>query len=330
MYVHMQECARVCVPSCMHTSLFKHRIIFNTPHIAAHYQSQQACVRPRYGHAQSTGMATGNRLLKLKFYCATHILSTSSCRLNEKLKRNLFSLYGSPTDLLTREWRRGRQPSHVWDDMIKSHRPWKATEAVAHGLFRQSCVPLSSTSIWWEILRILCACVRKEKKENGWEGECASDRRRGCLWVCETEDGVHEVTSRQLFDFPSFPGRQMKNNVEEGKKPASADNWNAPKTSLFVGDWIIAFAWDCRQGKYVSDCDVLVADTYHRPDSSTHPSPSAPHNSRNTLKRSSSEGKGMQDKYWVSISLPFHCNCLPHWQMNNEVFWTLLRAIFYF
>lgn len=81
-------------------------------------------------------------------------------------------------------------------------------EAAAHGLFRLRCVPLSLTSSWWEILTIVCVC--KEKKENGWEGECVSDRRRGCLWVCETEERVHEVTSRQLFDFPSFPGKQFQ------------------------------------------------------------------------------------------------------------------------
>lgn len=35
----------------------------------------------------------------------------------------------------------------------------------------------------------------------------------------------------------------------------------------------------------MSDCTVLLADTYHLPDSSTHPSRGAPHNSRNTLKK---------------------------------------------
>lgn len=83
-------------------------------------------------------------------------------------------------------------------------------EAATHGLFRQRCVSLSLTRGWWEILRIVCVCVcvcgrRKERP-----GECVSDRRRGCLWVCETKEGVHEVTSRQLFDFPSFPGKQFQ------------------------------------------------------------------------------------------------------------------------
>lgn len=176
-------------------------------------------------------------------------------------------------------------------------------EAAAHGLFRLRCVPLSLTSSWWEILTIVCVC--KEKKENGWEGECVSDRRRGCLWVCETEERVHEVTSRQLFDFPSFPGKQFQEQCRRKTTNHRQLKCHKKKTlALFVGDWIIAVAWDWRQGKCVSDCTVLVADTYHLPDSSTHPSPSTPHNSRNTLKKSESGGKGTQDKYCVSIFPP--------------------------
>lgn len=71
--VHTKECER----SCMHMSLFEHRAIPQVIYascIAPHDQSQQACVRPRYGHAQSTGIATGKRLLKTSFYCTTHIL----------------------------------------------------------------------------------------------------------------------------------------------------------------------------------------------------------------------------------------------------------------
>lgn len=165
-------------------------------------------------------------------------------------------------------------------------------EAAAHGLFRQRCVSLSLTRGWWEILRIVCVCVCGRRKER--PGECVSDRRRGCLWVCETKEGVHEVTSRQLFDFPSFPGKQFQEQCRRKttnhrqlkchKEKEEEEEKNPPV--LFVGDWIIAVPRDWRRrGKCVSDCTVLVADTYHLPDSSTHPSPSTPHNSRNTLKK---------------------------------------------
>lgn len=200
--------------------------------------------------------------------------------------------------------------------MIKSHRARKATvsgmwEAAALGLFRQRCVPLSLTRSWWEILTMCVrACVCGGKKENSWEGECVSDRRRGCLWVCESKERVHEVTSRQLFDFPSFPGKQFQEQCR--RKTTNHRQLKCHKKKekkkkipeLFVGDWIIAIAWDWRQGKCVSDCTLLVADTYHQPDSSTHPSPSAAHNGRNTLKKSESGGKGTQDKYCVSIFPP--------------------------
>lgn len=40
-------------------------------------------------------------------------------------------------------------------------------------------------------------------------------RWRGCLWASESETGVHEVTTHQLFDFPSFPGKQLEEQCRE-------------------------------------------------------------------------------------------------------------------
>lgn len=180
--------------------------------------------------------------------------------------------------------------------MIKSHRPWKATASACERRQLMACLDRDVCHWAWHAVDErsleLCVCVCGRRKEK--LGECVSDRRRRCLWVCETKEGVHEVTSRQLFDFPSFPGKQFQEQCrrkttnhrqlkchkekeeEEEKKPPV----------LFVGDWIIAVPQDWRRrGKCVSDCTVLVADTYHLPDSSTHPSPSTPHNSRNTLKK---------------------------------------------
>lgn len=122
-------------------------------------------------------------------------------------------------------------------------------------------------------------------------------------FVSETKEKVHEVTSCQLFDFPSFPGKQF----QEQCRRKTTNQWQLKyrkkqRKWLFVGDWIIAVVWDWRHGKYVSDCTIFVPDTYHLPDSSTHLSPRTPHNSRNTLKKSASGGKGTQDKYCVSIS----------------------------
>lgn len=54
----------------------------------------------------------------------------------------------------------------------------------------------------------------------------------------------------------------------------------------------------------MSDCAVLVADTYHLPDSPTHPSLCVPHNSRNTLKKSESGGKGHKINIVYFPSLP--------------------------
>lgn len=102
-----------------------------------------------------------------------------------------------------------------------------------------------------------------------------------------------------------FPREAASRTMQTKKNHRTTDNWNATKKGqLFIGDWIIAVARDWRQGKCVSDCTVLVADTYHLLDSSTHPSPSTAHNSRNTLNKSESGGKGTQDKYCVSIFPP--------------------------
>lgn len=97
-------------------------------------------------------------------------------------------------------------------------------EAAAHGLFRQRCVSLSLTRGWWEILRIVCVCVCGRRKER--LGECVSDRRRGCLWVCETKEFMrwHLVS---CLTFPVSQGSSFKNNAEE--KPPTTDNWNATK-----------------------------------------------------------------------------------------------------
>lgn len=205
--------------------------------------------------------------------------------------------------------------------MIKSHWPRKATvsgmwEAAALGLFRQRCVPLSLTRSWWEILTM---CVRarvcgggRKKRERMLERESVC--QIADVAVCECVKARREFMRWHLVSCLTFPvsqGSSFKNNAEE--KPPTTDNWNATRKrrrrkkkipELFVGDWIIAIAWDWRQGKCVSDCTLLVADTYHQPDSSTHPSPSAAHNGRNTLKKSESGGKGTQDKYCVSIFPP--------------------------
>lgn len=90
---------------------------------------------------------------------------------------------------------------------------------------------------------ILWVCVRGKKRML----ECVSDRQRGCLWVCETKERVHEVTSRQLFDFPSFPGKQFqeqyrRKNHQPLQLKCHMKKKNIP--SLFVGDWIIAIAGD--------------------------------------------------------------------------------------
>lgn len=58
-----------------------------------------------------------------------------------------------------------------------------------------------------------CACVRvcKEQKKRMLEGESVRQIVDvAVLRVCETKERVHEVTSRQLFDFPSFPGKQFQ------------------------------------------------------------------------------------------------------------------------
>lgn len=67
----------------------------------------------------------------------------------------------------------------------------------------EGCLPLRACACAY-----VCAC--KEWKDNALEGSVRVVRRRGCFWVCETEERVHEVTSRQLFDFPSFPGKQFQ------------------------------------------------------------------------------------------------------------------------
>lgn len=99
------------------------------------------------------------------------------------------------------------------------------------------------------------------------------------------EERVHEVTSRQLFDFLSFPGKQFQEQC--GRKTTNHRGKKAV-CRLMVTELLplLEIAVD---GKRVSDCAVLVADTYHIPDPSTHPSPSAPHNSRNTFKKSVSQ-----------------------------------------
>lgn len=96
--------------------------------------------------------------------------------------------------------------------MIKSHRPWKATASACERQQLMACLDRDVCHWAWHAVDErsleLCVCVCGRRKER--PGECVSDRRRGCLWVCETKEGVHEVTSRQLFDFPSFPGKQFQ------------------------------------------------------------------------------------------------------------------------
>lgn len=158
-----------------------------------------------------------------------------------------------------------------------------------------------------------CVCVRVCVEEKKRILERESVCQIADVAVCECVKARREFMRWHLVSCLTFPvsqGSSFKNNAEE--KPPTTDNWNATRKrkkkkkipELFVGDWIIAIAWDWRQGKCVSDCTLLVADTYHQPDSSTHPSPSAAHNGRNTLKKSESGGKGTQDKYCVSIFPP--------------------------
>lgn len=128
--------------------------------------------------------------------------------------------------------------------MIKSHRPWKATASACERQQLMACLDRDVCHWAWHAVDErsleLCVCVCGRRKEK--LGECVSDRRRRCLWVCETKEGVHEVTSRQLFDFPSFPGKQFqeqcrrkttnhrqlkchKEKEEEEKKPGAVCWW---------------------------------------------------------------------------------------------------------
>lgn len=62
----------------------------------------------------------------------------------------------------------------------------------------------------------LCVCVRACVRLKGAKTECL--RMRVCavdVAVCESKMGVHEVTSHQLFDFPSFPGKQLEEQCKE-------------------------------------------------------------------------------------------------------------------
>lgn len=107
---------------------------------------------------------------------------------------------------------------------------------------------------------------------------------------------VHEVTSRQLFDFPTFPGKALLQNNTigriGGKKKILRPQKKKPSGCLLLTE-LLQFG----------------AATYHLADLAAHPSPSASHNSRNTLNKSESGGVvvvvwGGQDKYCVSISPP--------------------------
>lgn len=150
--------------------------------------------------------------------------------------------------------------------------------------------------------------------------------------VCEHVRARREFTRWQLISCLTFPvsqGSSRKNNAE---KPPTADNRNATKRQrkrLLAGDWIIAVVWDRRQGKYANDCTMFGADAQHLPDPSTHPSPSALHNSRNTLKKRkepwvTQEGKGMRDKYCVCIfpPSPFQLFSFQIDSWTLKVFWT--------
>lgn len=189
-------------------------------------------------------------------------------------------------------------------------------------LERQQSVHVRSRSSWRDstemcaveldkqLMRDLynCACVRvcKEQKR-----ECSRGRVcfRSSTWLFASvwnqgESSWGDISSAVWLS--QFPWEAVSRTMQKKNHQPLTIEMPQEKTKkrLFVGDWIIAVARDWRQGKYVSDCTVLVADTYHLPDSSTHPSPSTPHNSRNTLKRSESGGKGTQDKYCVSIFPP--------------------------
>lgn len=149
-------------------------------------------------------------------------------------------------------------------------------EAAAHCLFRQRCVSFSLTHSWWEILRFLCGCVCVCQIADMVVCECVKLRREFTRW--------HLVS---CLTFPVSQGSSFKNNAEE--KPPTSDNWNATKGEKKKPGPVCWWLNYCRclrsetgRGKRVSDCTVRVADTYHLPDSSTHPSRSTPHNSRNT------------------------------------------------
>lgn len=182
----------------------------------------------------------------------------------------------------------------------------------------------------------VCVCVEKKQKENVWEWMrvCAVD-----VAVCEHVRARREFTRWQLISCLTFPvsqGSSRKNNAE---KPPTADNRNATKRQrkrLLAGDWIIAVVWDRRQGKYANDCTMFGADAQHLPDPSTHPSPSALHNSRNTLKKEKNpewlrKERGCEINIVFAFSLPLLSNCF-HFKLTVEhwkYFELLLPAIFW-
>lgn len=172
--------------------------------------------------------------------------------------------------------------------MIKSHQPWKATQSM------QLAACLDSDVCRWAWQAVdersvqLCVCgVCKEGKRERLRGRVCV-RSPTWLFVSVWNQGKSswgDISSAVWLS--QFPREAVSRTMQKkNHQPPTTEMPRRKKNpALFVGDWIIAVAWDWRQGKCVSDSTVLVADTYHLPDSSTHPSPSTPHNSRNTLKK---------------------------------------------
>lgn len=284
-----------------------------------------------------TGIATG-RNCESFLLRHTHVLSSSRrCRLNEKVKRNVFALDGNPLDLLwvfyCDLWAKVKARSPHMSDMIRSNvTSLERQQSVACEELRLAACLNGAVCRWaWQAVdeRSLELCVWGGKRE------CLSVCRIADVAVCECVKLRREFMRWHLVSCLTFPvsqGSSFKNNAEE--KPPTTDNWNATRKktpALFVGDWIIAVAGDWRQGKCVSDCTVLVADTYHLPDSSTHPSPSTPHNSRNTLKKERvRKGRGRKINIVLVFSLPSPLQLSLTLTDEQWKYWTLLRAIFYF
>lgn len=158
-------------------------------------------------------------------------------------------------------------------------------------------------------------------KENGREAECVSDQQRGCLSVSvKVKREFRRWHLISCLTFPVSQGSSFRNNEDgEGKKKEKTTDRRQlkchKKKSPGAVCWWLNYCcrWRLETREIVwATAPVMLADTYQRPDSFAHPSPRVPHNNRNVLKKKSeSEGKGMQDKYCVSIFLPLFQLSLP-------------------